>query len=539
MSDGEEFEVKAYEAIKKAIENKDLGLDPEQCKVLFHPKYFSRDRNREITVDIAIEVYSREQSQPSIIWIWECKDYLYPIPVKVIEEFHSKLEQIGADKTKGTLLSSSVLQHSALNYAISKGIGVAILMPDSRISMNHAITAGSMFIVAELMRSAEQGFATEKLCDLISEEVEHAISDPTFIPWTRSFYGFTPTGLVEPTGDLTQYIKMGLISFDAMTTVTIATPYDGRPLLAESMRFTKMIKESFDTVSKTKTLVRAEDILSSSRMFQEKLNGLNEELVTNLVINFDASIQPIAHRGWLSNYVIITVNVNLPQQAEKITREFYGQVIDLCEITHVELGRDKTFYQLNFLQADNSYCVTVFFDNGSILDNTKDILYEKACLLLKLWCVYPAFRVMYDHSRFAFISYDKPHTRTLAIPLEAPLDFSGKFPKHIHILDSKYNNTYLSVSGLFLGNASFIGGCFQEAIAEWLFSLQYEDTFDAYFNIACAYSKLNDMERAYEYCKQAVQKNVSRELVLNDPDLENFRNHPLYQRILAMIRQRH
>jgi hypothetical protein len=55
------------------------------------------------------------------------------LSVNEVEEFHAKLQQIGEDKTKGTLVISGAMQRSSMAYADSKGIGVIRLLPDDQI----------------------------------------------------------------------------------------------------------------------------------------------------------------------------------------------------------------------------------------------------------------------------------------------------------------------------------------------------------------------------------------------------------------------
>lgn len=83
------------------------------------------ERNKKIITDISIEIYiknSKEYAEikPSIIIIIECKDYSNSLPVDDAEEFHAKLQQIGADNTKGIIITRRPLyQEAAINYANS------------------------------------------------------------------------------------------------------------------------------------------------------------------------------------------------------------------------------------------------------------------------------------------------------------------------------------------------------------------------------------------------------------------------------------
>src|SRR2546422_1033434 len=101
MAKGLSFEIEVFETIKKDITEGKLGLIPHSCKVFHQKGYYSRDRLSKIITDVSIEVYMAAARRESILWVWECKDYSSPVPASDIEEFHAKLEQIGADKTKG------------------------------------------------------------------------------------------------------------------------------------------------------------------------------------------------------------------------------------------------------------------------------------------------------------------------------------------------------------------------------------------------------------------------------------------------------
>lgn len=132
---GAALEKKVYDVISKMISTEQLPFLSSQCKVFSHKKYFSKDRNGYIETDVSIEIYLGTATEPVLIWVWECKDYSNSIPIDDIEEFHAKLEQIGADKTKGTMITSfGNFQSGCLNYAKSKGIGLARLMPDDQVS---------------------------------------------------------------------------------------------------------------------------------------------------------------------------------------------------------------------------------------------------------------------------------------------------------------------------------------------------------------------------------------------------------------------
>ncbi|NYB74989.1 restriction endonuclease [Sedimentibacter hydroxybenzoicus DSM 7310] len=131
---GKRFESEVYDAIKSLLDNGQLGLLPNSCKVFKGKGYYSKDRDADIITDVSVEVYVGNSTTPSIIWIWECKDYGKSLPVDDVEEFHSKLSQIGGDRTKGTIITSNgAFQDGALKFAGSKGIGLARLLPEEQV----------------------------------------------------------------------------------------------------------------------------------------------------------------------------------------------------------------------------------------------------------------------------------------------------------------------------------------------------------------------------------------------------------------------
>ena len=129
---GNAFEQRVHDALAE-LRNDRLCASPRSAKIFRKKAYYSRDRQAQIVTDVSIEAFLPERERPSLVWIFECKDYAGSIPVDDIEEFHAKLQQIGEDNTKGTFVTSGALQRSALAYAQAKGIGVIRLLPGEQI----------------------------------------------------------------------------------------------------------------------------------------------------------------------------------------------------------------------------------------------------------------------------------------------------------------------------------------------------------------------------------------------------------------------
>jgi len=131
---GSAFEQRVHDALAEELKNERLCASPKHATLHRRKSYHSRDRNAEIITDVSLEVFLPGKACPTLVWIFECKDYSGSIPVDDVEEFHSKLQQIGEDNTKGTIVTNGALQKGALAYAKSKKIGVIRLLPDDQVS---------------------------------------------------------------------------------------------------------------------------------------------------------------------------------------------------------------------------------------------------------------------------------------------------------------------------------------------------------------------------------------------------------------------
>lgn len=160
---GDAFEARVFEALSEELRNERLCVAPKHAKIFRKKAYHSRDRQAAITTDVSIEVYLPDRERPTLVWVFECKDYSGRVPVDDIEEFHAKLQQIGEDNTKGTFVTSGALQRSALTYAESKKIGVVRLLP-----------SGQIIILIELMTAARLARGSQ----VDWSEFSVALSDP-------------------------------------------------------------------------------------------------------------------------------------------------------------------------------------------------------------------------------------------------------------------------------------------------------------------------------------------------------------------------
>ncbi len=124
MAKGVSYELKVEGIVNRRIENGSFGINPKLAKVRHKPPYYSQDRKKDIVFDVSIEVFRRGVAIPYWIWIWECKDYAHTVPVDDVEEFHAKLDQVGADRTKGTIITPIGFDPGSVEFARTHGIGL-------------------------------------------------------------------------------------------------------------------------------------------------------------------------------------------------------------------------------------------------------------------------------------------------------------------------------------------------------------------------------------------------------------------------------
>lgn len=145
FSRGNSFEERVYTALARELQDERLCVSPKYARIYRKKAYYSRDRESDIVTDVSVEVFLPERDRPTLVWIFECKDYSGRIPVCDIEEFHAKLQQIGEDNTKGTFVTSGALQDGALAYARSKKLGVVRLLPSDQIEILVELALASNF----------------------------------------------------------------------------------------------------------------------------------------------------------------------------------------------------------------------------------------------------------------------------------------------------------------------------------------------------------------------------------------------------------
>lgn len=127
-----------------------FGLDPKTTTVFSKKGYYSKTRSADIVFDVSLETRPKGAPNPLIIWLWECKSYTdRKVDVSELEEFHHKLQQVGAHK--GTVVTRYGFGKGAIEVARTHGIGLAVLEKRVMTMMHYSEGAGTVEEVALLM----------------------------------------------------------------------------------------------------------------------------------------------------------------------------------------------------------------------------------------------------------------------------------------------------------------------------------------------------------------------------------------------------
>jgi hypothetical protein len=112
-----------YETFVKRVIESFVGVE------VFHGKvYEGRITGRKIKVDVSFIL--RIAGGADLLVLVECKFYSHSVQVDDVEEFHSKLDDIGAQK--GILVTTLGYQEGAIKAAGGRRIALAVLTTESQ-----------------------------------------------------------------------------------------------------------------------------------------------------------------------------------------------------------------------------------------------------------------------------------------------------------------------------------------------------------------------------------------------------------------------
>jgi hypothetical protein len=130
---GTPFELEVKSIVERELTMGQLGITSTNTDVFHQKGYFSKERNSNIKMDVVLEVYTPSEytageRHPWMIWVWECKGGDNILDISEVEEFSTKLQQLGLHRTKGTVVCRvSKFSKTTINFARSRGIGLAVV----------------------------------------------------------------------------------------------------------------------------------------------------------------------------------------------------------------------------------------------------------------------------------------------------------------------------------------------------------------------------------------------------------------------------
>jgi hypothetical protein len=126
--DWENFEDQVFKHVKWELESGHLGLLPSRSRVQRNASYPSERRKAQIKIEVSIENFREGATEPSQIWLWECKNKgTRNVEVSDVEVLSSKIEQLGASRFRGSIVTTQGFQPSAVELAKSVGISLLVL----------------------------------------------------------------------------------------------------------------------------------------------------------------------------------------------------------------------------------------------------------------------------------------------------------------------------------------------------------------------------------------------------------------------------
>ena len=158
---GDELEDKIYELFHDDILNDRFWAKKECCKIYKKKGYYSRDRQKDIIFDIAIEIFLPGQTSFSSLVLIECKHYNHKVPVGDIESFLMKAQQVSGGNIKAIVASNNAFQDGVFKFAESKRIG--LLRYYNRNNLDWILTRSPSSIVSSSYALNEWSTASKGL----------------------------------------------------------------------------------------------------------------------------------------------------------------------------------------------------------------------------------------------------------------------------------------------------------------------------------------------------------------------------------------
>jgi len=272
-------------------------------------------------------------------------------------------------------------------------------------------------------------------------------------------------------------------------------------------------------------------LLKADSSIGKHLENLRRKYDLKLGVAFDATRRQQQAKGWLADYIVLDLTAALPSKEGNIPDDFYRDAIEIFRRVEMILNRNRTFFILRIVPGlkKQKWSLALLLNNRD-LPGTHQIVRETAAELLKLMAGNASWKEWYRGFAHGLCAYSQRSKRLFAFPAEAPITFSDYYwyseEVEQSLLSDRCGEDIICSSGVYLGNVDFLFRRYHEAIEHWR---QAVDTgkAEALMNIACGYTALGDMQKAFQFCKRGLENGAPRSR-LKDPELAEFRRHPLF-----------
>jgi hypothetical protein len=121
------FEDEVYHAVERAVASGFLPFNGT-TKVRRGAEYPVPSSGSTVKIEVSLEAFRQEATEPFLIWLWECKHKgTREVEVGDVRELHSKIQEIGVGRAKGSLVTTNGFQNGAIKLAQSLGISLYLL----------------------------------------------------------------------------------------------------------------------------------------------------------------------------------------------------------------------------------------------------------------------------------------------------------------------------------------------------------------------------------------------------------------------------
>ena len=121
------FEDEVHAALKKELAAGFFPFDGK-AKVLRGQKYPGLTPGSTIPIEVSLEAYRENATEPFLIWLWECKSKgNRKVEVGAVRELYSKMLEIGVGRAGGSLVTTIGFQSGAFDLAKKLGISLYLL----------------------------------------------------------------------------------------------------------------------------------------------------------------------------------------------------------------------------------------------------------------------------------------------------------------------------------------------------------------------------------------------------------------------------